>query len=127
MAGNMYFLPLTPYALKLAPVTLSTRARPGIARVRTGPEFPGTSRDSLQRSGGWTLEIPAIERVGDGVCQQSSQVDDHSINSDVSVGCYQRWCLWAVNRLVKRPGTLTRTLKVRITNPNVRAPTRAGL
>ena len=90
-----------------------------ISRIRPASEYPRTSGDRFKRSRRRTLEVSIVKRVGNSSSQQSCQVNDHSINSDISVRSNQRWRLRAVNGLMERPSTLSRTLSLRVPDPHV--------
>ncbi|RDX60927.1 hypothetical protein CR513_60892, partial [Mucuna pruriens] len=101
---------------------------PGVARVSALAVQAGASGSGFQRRLFGSLEVSIPERVGNGPRQQTSHVDDHSVEAHVVVRRNQGRALWAVNGLVEGPRALTRALRLRVTHPHVSklATTRRG-
>lgn len=95
-----------------------------ITRVRPASKCPGTRRHRFQRRRRRPLKIPVVKRIRHRSGQHRRQVYYQPVYSDVAVRRRQRRRLRPVNRLVKRPRALTRTLCFRVPDPNISNPTR---
>ncbi|KAF3788993.1 EXORDIUM protein [Nymphaea thermarum] len=80
--------------------------------------FQGTSTAPLEATS-HPLEVADLVGVGDDVKRLAGNVDDHSIDTHITIWCHQQPGLQPMQRVVKWPGTLSRALALGITNPNI--------